>query len=87
LVLAPSSGLAGHRCSGRLIKIIRKSPTGGQLFRQRPGGLKPGFHGERRILFCKEGGSHINAGFQIFCRRGIGAADVVIRFRRLLRRQ
>jgi hypothetical protein len=72
---------------GRLIKIFRKLPTGEQLFRQKLGGLKPGFYGERCILFSKQGGLHTNAYFQIFCRRRIGTTRVFIRFRRLLRRQ
>jgi hypothetical protein len=72
---------------GRLIKIFCKLPTGEQLFRQKLGGLKPGFYGERCILFSKQGGLHTNAHFQIFCRRRIGTTRVFIRFQRLLRRQ
>jgi len=37
-----------------LIKIFRKLPTGEQLFRQKLGGLKPGFYRERCILFQKK---------------------------------
>jgi hypothetical protein len=71
----------------RLIKIFRNLPTGEQLSRQKLGGLKPDLDGERGILFSKEGRSHTNAHFQIFCRRRIGTTRVFISFRRLLRRQ
>jgi hypothetical protein len=43
------------RLLGRLIRILRKLPTGEQPFRQKPSGLKSNFHGDRRILCFKRG--------------------------------
>jgi hypothetical protein len=60
-----------------LIKIFRKLPTSEQLFRQKPGGLKPRFYGGRCILPSK-GGLPTNAYFQIFCRHWIGVVFLFV---------
>jgi hypothetical protein len=80
-------GWPDTEASRQLIKIFRKLPTGEQLSRQKPGGLKPGFDSGRCILFAKQGGALTNACFHIFWRRRIGAAGIFVRFRRLPRRQ
>jgi hypothetical protein len=37
-----------------LLKILRKLIIGGQLFRQKPGKLKPGVYGARASFFQKK---------------------------------
>jgi hypothetical protein len=60
------------------IKIRHKLATGSQLFRQKLGGLKPGFYCDRCTLLSRKGASSINANFQIFTY--VGSALLVLLF-------